>query len=163
MTSARMDDPMAIIPHRVRGYQFVDGQVRNSEFVDVSSRFGGGASRGSVSDLIRFAVALAEGRLLQPASMELMTTPTRTRDGEIAGFPRTDGYAMGWSVVGNASDRLLFHDGGQAETRTMLILHPASRLAIASAQNFERDIHPPLAFALWQKVTGRPWPAKVAP
>jgi len=162
MTSARMDDPLAIIPHRVRGYQFVDGQVRNSEFVDVSSRFGGGASRGNVPDLIRFAVALAEGRLLQPASMELMTTPTRTRDGQIAGFPRTDGYAMGWSVVGDASDRVLFHDGGQTETRTMLILHPSSRLAIASAQNFERDIHPPLAFALWQKVTGRPGPMKVA-
>jgi len=160
ITSARMDDPLAIIPHRVRGYQFVDGQVRNSEFVDVSSRVGGGASRGTVPDLIRFAVALAEGRLLRPTSMALMTTPTRTRDGKIAGFPRTDGYAMGWSVVGNAKDRVLFHDGGQTETRTMLILHPSSRLAIASAQNFERDIHPPLAFALWQKVTGRPGPMK---
>lgn len=162
MTSARMDDPLAIIPHRVRGYQFVGGQVRNSEFVDVSSRVGGGASRGTVPDLIRFALALADGRLLKSSSVELMTTPTRTRDGKVAGFPRTDGYAMGWSVVGDASDRVLFHDGGQTETRTMLILHPGSRLAIASAQNFERDTHPPLAFALWQKLTGRPGPTKVA-
>jgi CubicO group peptidase (beta-lactamase class C family) len=158
MTSARMDDPLAIIPHRARGYQFVDGTVRNSEFVDVSSRPGGGAARGTVPDLLRFADALADGRLLAPASLSLMTTPTRTRDGRIAGFPRTQGYAMGWSVLEEGGGPVLFHDGGQPETRTMLILAPARKLAIASAQNFERDIHPPLAFGLWSAATQIPFP-----
>ena len=162
MASTQMEDPLAIIPHRVRGYQFVGGAVRNSEYINVSSRLGGGAARGTVPDLLRFGAALADGRLLAPASLALMTTPMRTRDGQVAGFPRTDGYAMGWSVLGEGKERVLFHDGGQQETRTMLIVAPAQRLAIASAQNFERDIHPPLAFALWSAATGPALPIKAA-
>ena len=162
MTSTRMEDPAVIIPNRVRGYRFVDGQVRNSEFVDVSSRFAAGASRGTVPDLLRFGTALSEGRLISPASMALMRTPMRTRDGRIAGFPRTDGYAMGWSVLGQGKDCVLFHDGGQPETRTMLIVSPEARLTVASAQNYERDIHPPLAFALYAAATGKAFPIKPA-
>lgn len=162
MLSTRMEDPLAIIPDRVRGYQFVDGTVRNSEFVDVSSRLGGGASRGTVPDLLRFGTALSDGRLLRPASLALMRTPMRTRDGKVSGFPRTDGYAMGWSVLGQGSASVLFHDGGQPETRTMLIWDPRAGLTIATAQNFERDIHPPLAFALYAAATGRPFPIKPA-
>jgi len=162
MADTRMEDPAAIIPHRVRGYRFVDGQVRNSEFVDVSSRFAAGAARGTVPDLLRFGTALSEGRLISPASMALMRTPMRTRDGRIAGFPRTDGYAMGWSVLGQGKDCVLFHDGGQPETRTMLIVSPEMRLTVASAQNYERDIHPPLAFALYTAATGKAFPIKPA-
>jgi len=162
MTSTRMEDPAVIIPNRVRGYRFVDGQVRNSEFVDVSSRFAAGASRGTVPDLLRFGTALSEGRLISPPSMALMRTPMRTRDGRIAGFPRTDGYAMGWSVLGQGKDCVLFHDGGQPETRTMLIVSPEARLTVASAQNYERDIHPPLAFALYAAATGKAFPIKPA-
>jgi len=162
MTSTRMEDPAVIIPNRVRGYRFVDGQVRNSEFVDVSSRFAAGASRGTVPDLLRFGTALSEGRLISPASMALMRTPMRTRDGRIAGFLRTDGYAMGWSVLGQGKDCVLFHDGGQPETRTMLIVSPEARLTVASAQNYERDIHPPLAFALYAAATGKAFPIKPA-
>ena len=162
MTSTRMEDPAVIIPNRVRGYRFVDGQVRNSEFVDVSSRFAAGASRGTVPDLLRFGTALSEGRLISPASMALMRTPMRTRDGRIAGFPRTDGYAMGWSVLGQGKDCVLLHDGDQPETRTMLIVSPEARLTVASAQNYERDIHPPLAFALYAAATGKAFPIKPA-
>jgi CubicO group peptidase (beta-lactamase class C family) len=162
MTSTRMEDPAVIIPNRVRGYRYVDGQVRNSEFVDVSSRFAAGASRGTVPDLLRFGTALCEGRLIGPASLALMRTPMRTSDGKIAGFPRTDGYGMGWSVLGQGKDCVLFHDGGQPETRTMLIVDPQARLTVASAQNYERDIHPPLAFALYAAATGKAFPIKPA-
>ena len=162
MASTRMEDPAVIIPNRVRGYRFVDGQVRNSDFVDVSSRFAAGASRGTVPDLLRFGTALSEGRLIGPASLALMRTPMRTRDGKIAGFPRTDGYAMGWSVLGQGRDCVLFHDGGQQETRTMLIVDPQAHVTVASAQNYERDIHPPLAFALYAAATGKAFPIKPA-
>jgi CubicO group peptidase (beta-lactamase class C family) len=38
MTDTRMDDPQQVIPNRVRGYRLVNGEVKNSEFVDISSR-----------------------------------------------------------------------------------------------------------------------------
>jgi len=124
--------------------------------------FAAGASRGTVPDLLRFGTALSEGRLIGPTSLALMRTPMRTRDGKIAGFPRTDGYAMGWSVLGQGKDCVLFHDGGQQETRTMLIVDPQAHVTVASAQNYERDIHPPLAFALYAAATGKAFPIKPA-
>jgi CubicO group peptidase (beta-lactamase class C family) len=139
MAATRMDDPLALIPHRVRGYQEVDGQLRNSEFVDVSSRFAAGGTRGTVPDLLRFMKALNEGALLSPRSLELMYTPMKTRRGGFSGFPRTLGYAMGWNVMTQKGRRVLHNDGGQQETRTMMINVPELRFAAASAQNLEKD------------------------
>lgn len=44
MTDTRMDDPLDVIPNRVRGYQLINGKVKNSEFVDISSRFAAGGT-----------------------------------------------------------------------------------------------------------------------
>lgn len=44
MNDTRLDDPDDVIPNRVRGYRLVNGKVKNSEFVDISSRLGGGGT-----------------------------------------------------------------------------------------------------------------------
>lgn len=158
MTATRMDDPLALIPRRVRGYQEMDGAIRNSEFVDISSRFAAGGTRGTVPDLLRFMKALTDGALLSPASIELMYTPMKTRRGGFSGFPRTLGYAMGWNVMSQKGRRVLHNDGGQQETRTMMINVPELRFAAASAQNLEKDGDglPPV-LALYGAVLGEPF------
>ena len=45
MSSTRMDDPEDVIPNRVRGYRLLKGEVKNSEFIDISSRFAAGGTR----------------------------------------------------------------------------------------------------------------------
>lgn len=90
MTATRLDDPRALIPHRVRGYQPAEGAVANSEFVDVSSRFAAGGTRGTVPDLLRFLAALEDGTLLRPAAVRTMLAPASTWAGEPVP------YAMGW-------------------------------------------------------------------
>jgi CubicO group peptidase (beta-lactamase class C family) len=87
MVATQMDDPLALIPHRVRGYQLVDGEIRNSELIDVSSRFAAGGTRGTVPDLLRFMKALNEGKLLSPKSIDTMCTPMVTRGGRAHGLP----------------------------------------------------------------------------
>ena len=37
-----MDDVVALVPNRVRGYEVVDGVTVNAPFLNVSSRFAGG-------------------------------------------------------------------------------------------------------------------------
>jgi CubicO group peptidase (beta-lactamase class C family) len=139
MIATMMDDPLRLIPNRVRGYQEVDGQIRNSEFIDVSSRFAAGGTRGTVPDLLRFMTALNEGVLLSPKSLELMYTPMKTRSGGRSGFPLGQGYAMGWNVMRQKGRLVLLNDGGQQETRTMILNAPDRNLAIAVAQNLEKD------------------------
>jgi CubicO group peptidase (beta-lactamase class C family) len=61
MTSTRLDDPRALIPHRVTGYVLEKGELRRSEYVDISSRFAAGGTRSTVGDMIRFIEGIANG------------------------------------------------------------------------------------------------------
>lgn len=159
MTATRMDDPLAIIPHRARGYQLVDGALRNSEFINVSSRFAGGGTRGTVPDLLRFMNALNDGILLPPARLAQLYTPMRTRDGGLSGFAGSDGYAMGWNVFHADGQLILHNDGGQQETRTMIVNVPGAKFCVATAQNLERDSEgPALAKLIYERILGRRFP-----
>jgi CubicO group peptidase (beta-lactamase class C family) len=131
MEATRMDDPRAVIPNRVRGYTLENGKLRNSEYVDISSRFAAGGTRSTVLDLIRFVQELEAGKVLDAKTRELMWTDVITRDGTA---PR---YALGWGVVPAAGRFEVSHGGSQQETRTHLLYIPRAQFAIALASNFE--------------------------
>jgi CubicO group peptidase (beta-lactamase class C family) len=151
MTNTRMDDPLEIIPNRVRGYQQVNGEVKNSEFIDVSSRFAAGGTRGTVGDLLRFMVALESGKLLSPAMLELMYTQARTTSGDAVP------YALGWQIP-PFTDRhsIVTNDGGQPETRTFILHDPEHQFGMALAMNLEADIYGPVVLRLYATVMGKP-------
>jgi CubicO group peptidase (beta-lactamase class C family) len=152
MKTTRMDDPLDVIPNRVRGYQLIKGELRNSEFIDVSSRFAAGGTRGTVVDLLKFMKGLNEGKLLSRESIDLMYTPVKTRGGSISGFPNTAGYAMGWNVAPQKSGLVVINDGGQQETRTFILNFPAKKFALAVAQNLEQDDDGAIVFRLYELV-----------
>ena len=152
MKTTRMDDPLDVIPNRVRGYQLIKGELRNSEFIDVSSRFAAGGTRGTVVDLLKFMKGLNEGKLLSRESIDLMYTPAKTRDGSISGFPNTAGYAMGWNLAPQKSGLVVINDGGQQETRTFILNFPAKKFALAVAQNLEQDDDGAIVFRLYELV-----------
>ncbi len=131
MTSTRMDDPRALVPHRVTGYRLDDGQLRRSEYVDISSRFGGGGTRSTVDDMIRFIEGLANGKVLKAATRELAWTAQPTRDG------RYTNYGLGFGNVVARGRWGIGHSGAQQETRTDLFYFPRERFAVALASNFE--------------------------
>jgi CubicO group peptidase (beta-lactamase class C family) len=152
MNDTRIDDPLGLIPNRVRGYQLINGGLKNSEFIDVSSRFAAGGARGTVVDLLKFMRGLNDGKLLSQRSIDLMYAPVKTRDGSISGFPRTAGYAMGWNLVPQKSGLVIINDGGQQETRTFILNFPAKKFALAVAQNLESDDDGALIFRLYELV-----------
>jgi len=152
MKTTRMDDPLEIIPNRVRGYQLIHGELRNSEFIDVSSRFAAGGTRGTVVDLLKFMKGLNEGKLLSQQSIDLMYSPVKTRDGSVSGFPKTAGYTMGWNLTPQKSGLVVINDGGQQETRTFILNFPAKKFALAVAQNLESDDDGAIVFRLYELV-----------
>ena len=150
MADTRLDDPEDVIPNRVRGYRLLEGQVKNSEFVDISSRFGGGGTRSTVPDLLKYATGLMEGRLLNNESMIAASTSMSTRDG------RLTNYAMGWDTTPFAGRYMLTHSGGQQETTTLLYVLPTRKLALAIALNYENGDPGIYLDRLFQVVTGTP-------
>ncbi|MCP2604716.1 serine hydrolase [Candidatus Aminicenantes bacterium AH-873-B07] len=131
MTDTYMDNPDEIIPNRAKGYRIIDGELKNSEFVDISSRFAAGGTRSTVIDLLKYAKGLHSGKILSKESIDLMETSMITRDGRF-----TD-YGMGWRIVPVNGHFQAYHTGGQPETRTLLARFPTMNFAIALAYNLE--------------------------
>ena len=150
MTSTRMDDPLEVIPNRVRGYQLVNGQIKNSEFIDISSRFAAGGTRSTIPDLLKFARGVIDGKFLKADTMNQMATSMSTRAG------RLTNYGMGWETSPSNGRYMLVHSGGQQETRTLLYILPTRRLALAVAVNFEGANPGTYLGRLFQLLTGSP-------
>jgi CubicO group peptidase (beta-lactamase class C family) len=151
MASTRLDDPLALIPHRVRGYQLVGSQLQHSEFVDISSRFSAGGTRSSVVDMLRFGQGISQGRLLSRSSLATMETSMATKNGELTG------YGMGWQTRPIDGKFVISHDGMQPETSTYLFVFPARRFSIAVAANLQRVDLTAFAARLFESVTGEAW------
>jgi len=131
MKDSRVESAQDLIPNRVRGYVFADGELRNSEFVDVSSRFGGGGTRSTVLDLMKYSRAIMDGKLLKEETRRQMFSSMVLRNGFLTG------YGMGWTVQPWSGHFAVRHSGFQPETRTYLLIFPRDRFAVAAAANLE--------------------------
>ncbi len=131
MTCSRLDDPLDIIPNRVRGYRLIKGELKNSEFVDISSRFAGGGTRSTVVDLLKYAIGILDRKLLKAETYRQMLTPMILKNGKYTT------YGMGWTVRPLNGHFRIHHGGSQAETRTFLLILPTERFALAIASNLE--------------------------
>jgi CubicO group peptidase (beta-lactamase class C family) len=131
MTSTRADDSYAIMSGRARGYVRRDGQLQRSRLRDISENLAAGGHLSTASDLARFALAWNDGVIISDQSRAEMIAP---RD------DKTDAdVRMGYSIsVRRAGARsFVFHTGGQEESRTMLLLIPEDRVAVALMSNDE--------------------------
>jgi CubicO group peptidase (beta-lactamase class C family) len=151
MKDTLMDDPLAIIPNRVEGYQMVGGRIRNSEFVDISSRFAGGGTRSTVPDMLAFAKNLYDEKLLSDKMRSEMWTAQATRDG------RNVGYGYGWGTNTANGRFVVGHGGAQQETRTYLLAAPNQKFAAAVALNFENADSAAYVFKVFEIIMDEPW------
>ncbi len=133
MTNARADHFYEIIPHRAQGYfRSRNGELRNSQPIDVSDKIPGGGLAGTIWDLASFAAALQNEKLLPARTLEQMWLPQKLTDGT------TTGYGLGWHVGGGNRHREVFHSGTQAGTSSFLYLRPGDRVAVAVLSNLEQ-------------------------
>jgi CubicO group peptidase (beta-lactamase class C family) len=77
--------------------------------VDYSCFAGSSAFLSTPSDLVRFVMAINSGKLLQPATVQLLQTPQRLASGE------ETGYGLGWDLktvtLAGEHSRVVGHDG----------------------------------------------------
>ena len=138
MTSTRLDDVFAIIPHRARGYSIdKDGKLQNAILVDISNKPPGSGINSSTRDLGLFMVALYGGKLVTPATWNQMITPAKTHDGK----PTIYGY--GWFVGGPISTyhglREVGHGGDVQGFASVLYAIPEKKFAVVVLSNGENE------------------------
>jgi len=126
------DEVYAIIPHRARGYRLsASKQLENCSLADTSNKIPGGGLISTADDLVNFALALNAGKLVKPATRDLMFTAQKLSSGEAST------YGMGWQIAKFEDRKLVAHGGGQQGISTYLMLFPQEGLALAVMLNRE--------------------------
>jgi len=138
MTSTRLDDVFAIIPHRARGYSIdKDGKLQNAILLDISNKPPGSGINSSTRDLGLFMVALYGGNLVTSATWNQMITPAKTHDGK----PTI--YGDGWFVGGPISTyhglREVGHGGDVQGFASVLYAIPEKKFAVIVLSNGENE------------------------
>jgi CubicO group peptidase (beta-lactamase class C family) len=158
MTRTAFDHSGDIVPGRVAGYAFGEGDPPNLEHapcIDVVQAGGAGAMRGTADDLCRWHAALLDGRLVNAAGLRAMLAPGRLRDGRLASAHRAreDDAAMGATEYGfgllldratRDGSLIVQHNGFIAGYSAYLATHVPSRLTVACLCN--ADPNPGLPF-----------------
>ncbi|WP_439472412.1 serine hydrolase [Brevundimonas sp.] len=101
MADSGYDVSATVLPRRASGYTPAPGGgFANAEYINMVVPQGAGALYSTTRDLLKWEEGLFGGRLLDPESMALLTTPVRS------------GYAFGLGVRPSQGGQLLLHSGG---------------------------------------------------
>lgn len=148
MTHTFVDDVFEIVPHRARGYQKLDGEVKNANLMDSSYKIPGGGYVSTAEDLVRFAQALLDGKLLKSGTRAQMWTAT--------GVSGREAYGLGFSLP--EGGKFVTHTGGQAGTTTRLFIIPQAHFVLALMANMEGAALTDIARSLVHEMQ-QPFPA----
>jgi CubicO group peptidase (beta-lactamase class C family) len=159
MTATASAPEDSVVPARAVGYtrQLVPGElVSNAPTLPYrGTPAGGGYS--TVGDFARFAVAIRERRLLDPAHTELLL------DGKVTAGQGPAQYAYGFMdrVVGGR--RLVGHSGGAPGMSGILEFEPNGGYVVVVLSNFDSPAAPMVATFILERLPGGPAGAPWAP
>ncbi len=131
MTHTFIDDVFAIVPYRARGYQKVNGKIQNAGLMDSSYKIPGGGYVSTAEDLVRFQLAMADGKVVKPATVTQMWTSQKTSDG------KPTNYGMGFGVLDVEGQKRIGHSGSQQGTSTSMETFPERHYAVAVMVNMD--------------------------
>jgi serine beta-lactamase-like protein LACTB len=150
MRRTAFDRPLRITPGRARGYLMVDGEPVNHPYEDVTYKFASGGMLSTAEDLVRFAMAFNDGRLLRPETVREMIRPQldgvpeyRPRDRPADREEKDERQALMWNVAwdgryfeGSGPGRMFVVHGGSVKGfGAALVLDPEADLAVAICAN----------------------------
>ncbi|GAB4299508.1 MAG: hypothetical protein Kow0098_26050 [Ignavibacteriaceae bacterium] len=126
-----------IIRHRARGYEVNElGEIQNAPLADLSIKYPGGGYISTVTDLLRFASALLQNKLISKASLDTMMVKTKLNNGS------TINYGLGVSVEQDQYNRIyISHAGTGTGFSSLLVIYPVERIAAVHLINIKRRIY----------------------
>jgi len=133
MKTARVDDSVAIIPNRARGYsKMTGGNLGNALPENTSYKIPSAGLCSTVADLIRFVIALQDHKLLTQETLQQMWTAQRTQSGQ-----ETD-YGLGWEFPKDRDvQKVVYHRGDQRGVSTVLYMIPDRHISVIIMTNLE--------------------------
>ena len=89
-----------IVPNRVSGYYASEnGDIVNSEYIDISAAYSAGGLHSTVEDLYKWDRALYTRTLVSQVSLDEMFTPVK------------EGFGYGWIIQNENNHKIIWHCG----------------------------------------------------
>jgi D-alanyl-D-alanine carboxypeptidase len=152
MTSTAQCNPGVVVKQRAKGYvadSTAPMGVVPAPYVTPTVSLGNSGLCSNVLDLLKWQRALVEGRVLDPASYAMMTTPGSLNDGT-----PTD-YAMGVVEWPLGKEKFTFHTGGAVGFTSFLGYLPGNDATVIVMANGNAD---PLKIGTELVRIARGWP-----
>jgi CubicO group peptidase (beta-lactamase class C family) len=143
MTTATIDDALAIIPHRASGYQKSStGVLQNATLLDTSGRTAGGGVAGTGEDLASFGSSVLSYKLLSQATQKSMWLFQPLQLG-------TTPLGLGWGILMHDGKlHAVFIGGGQPGTSSFLLIDLKTGSVISVLANLLNADTQSLAFEI---------------
>lgn len=133
MEQTRFKHPADIVDHRAGGYVEVDGKLRNGEPLRPTIIAPSGGILTTVVDLAKWDAALWSGRLLKPATLDLMRQPAQLNDG------KTGVSGIAWfSDVFHGHPMVLHNGSTLAGFSSVIYRYLSDQLTVAVLCNIDR-------------------------
>jgi serine beta-lactamase-like protein LACTB, mitochondrial len=133
MTSTFTEVQKEIIHHRAHGYVKDEyRELENAPLADLSIKYAGGGLISTAEDLLKFADGLITGKLITPAFLDTMLTPTKLSNGKIIFYGL--GFSSGITEYG---DQFFSHAGNGTGFSSSFIVFPRSGIAVTCLQNIK--------------------------
>lgn len=118
MSSTLIDKQRSLIHNRARGYEKdAEGKIINAPLADLSVKVAGGGLLSTSRDLLMFAKAILENKLLKHSTLSMMTKRSRLKNG------KEIDYGLGFSLIfDNDSLRYISHNGAGTGFSSMLLI-----------------------------------------
>jgi CubicO group peptidase (beta-lactamase class C family) len=157
-TYDNLDDiPRSVAASRLaKPYVVTDGHIRQAAYPTGSTTAASGVV-SDVDDLVRYAAALVDGRLLEARSTAEMFTPYRLRSGAVSP------YGLGWFVSSYADQKIVWGYGQETAFSALLLYVPRQHIGTVLLANsnalsdpfwliFGNPLHSPFAVAFLRDV-----------
>lgn len=155
LLKARLRDPLdlntlvpekteKVIPNKASFYLVEtnngDATVVNAPFVDNSNKWTGGGLLSAPKDLVRWVLALLDGDLLDPSSLDALFAPQPPNE------DANSYYALGWRVDEDEQGRRrISHTGGAMGGSGVVMFYPDQQMVVATLANASDVPHSGLA------------------
>jgi serine beta-lactamase-like protein LACTB, mitochondrial len=125
MMSTFVELQQDIVQNRAHGY-IRDGfrKIRNAPLADLSIKYPGGGIISTSEDLLKFAMSLMQGKLLNHATIDTMSVSTRLKSGKYIS------YGLGFGIgTDSRGIKYLLHTGGGTGFSSLLTIYPSEKMA----------------------------------
>jgi CubicO group peptidase (beta-lactamase class C family) len=134
MTATRIISDRDIIPHRAAGYELVQGQLKNQEWVSPTfNSTADGTLYFTVLDLEKWDAALYTEKLLKRSSFEQMWTVMKLNNGR----PNKANYGFAWGIKQVNGHKVMEHSGAWQGFTAHIARYVDDKLTIVVLTNLD--------------------------